>query len=251
MRKLVLGAIVLVVLIGWFFLRKGAALEQAGLLKIGICPDYPPFEYKNEQGEIVGFDIDVVDALMQELQEPFEIVAMPFEMLMPQVQMGSISLLVSGLTATPERAKRILLSRSYTPQEPLVLLTKDAVWKPHTLEDFVGKRIIVNYGHQADALLQKYKEIEAVRTPSAAEALMSLRYHKADGFLVDFQTAKRLQLQEPGLTIVTLEYPAQAMVIGIAPHQQHLLERINNALDTLEREGRLEALWQKWDLKEA
>ena len=82
-------------------------------LVVGTEAEFRPFEYVNERGEIVGFDIDLATLMAEELGVDLRIVNLKFTALPQELLKGTIDVIISGMTATLERAKRISFSDSY------------------------------------------------------------------------------------------------------------------------------------------
>jgi ABC-type amino acid transport substrate-binding protein len=79
-------------------------IQEAGVIKVGTSADYPPFEYVDEQGNKVGFDIELMQEIANRMGVELEWVDMPFDSLIAGVQEGKIS--VRMLSRSP-RASRV------------------------------------------------------------------------------------------------------------------------------------------------
>lgn len=70
---------------------------------IGISADYPPFEYHNEAGELVGFDVELIEKLSNDLGFSYDIIELPFDELVASIDNGKINMIVSGISANEDR----------------------------------------------------------------------------------------------------------------------------------------------------
>ncbi len=81
---------------------------------LGTDPQFAPFEFKNDAGEIVGFGVDIARAIAGDLGVPLKIGSVGFDALMPaSITSGRVDLAMSGITITPERAGVVSFSNPY------------------------------------------------------------------------------------------------------------------------------------------
>lgn len=70
---------------------------------IGMSSDFSPFEYYDEAGELVGFDVDLIEKLSNDLEFSYEIIELPFDELVASIDNGKINMIVSGISANEDR----------------------------------------------------------------------------------------------------------------------------------------------------
>lgn len=70
---------------------------------IGMSGDFPPFEYHNEAGELVGFDVELIENLSNDLGFSYDIVDLPFDELVASIDNGKINMIISGISANEDR----------------------------------------------------------------------------------------------------------------------------------------------------
>src|SRR5271170_5448327 len=98
------------VLIG---LLAGCGQQQSNRLVVGMELAYPPFEMIDQQGQPAGVSVDLAHDLGKQLGREVQIENIPFHGLIPSLQTRKIDLVISSMTATPERAKSIAFSDPY------------------------------------------------------------------------------------------------------------------------------------------
>src|SRR5438552_11375611 len=105
----------LVLILGLLFqwLILGCAPATKEKLIVGMELAYPPFEMTDPQGRPTGVSVDLARALGKFLGQEIQIQNLPFDGLIPSLQTRKIDLIISSLTATPERAKSIDFSDPY------------------------------------------------------------------------------------------------------------------------------------------
>lgn len=253
MRKLYLILSILVIaIIGirvFRSLQHTSHLKESALL-VGTSADYPPFSFLKD-GNIVGFDIDVIKAVAERLHKKIEIKDIPFDMLIPEIQLGKIHLIAAGMTQTPARAERVLFTRPYIQGDKLLVLSPKNKPAIRSLEDLTNKEVLVNDGYTADLYMSKLKGPIIKRLKTPAEAFLALTTNKADAYVVASNTAQpffKLYGSEQ-FNIYPLPEATDSYSFAISKKYPELLEPIQKAVDDLEADGTLAQLKQKWNLQ--
>ena len=110
-----------------------APLEKKPI-KIGISTSFPPFNYKDANGEIQGYNADVARAICEKMQVSCEFSPMPFPEIISALEKGLVQFAPSNFLWTPERAARINFSEKYyRSTTSLVGLSKDSFEDPMVL----------------------------------------------------------------------------------------------------------------------
>lgn len=216
-------------------------------LIVGTCADFPPLSYK-ENDEIVGFDIDVINEVAKRLDKRVEIKDMPFDVLIPQLQEGTIHVIAGGLSATIERARYIAFSKPYITQNPLVLLTLKSTSNITDIDNLIQKRVLVNRGYTSDFFISNIKNIFIIRSGSIADALLLLEAHEADAFITQSITADPIIRSKEHFITHTIKNTGENIAFGIGKNSYLLQEKINETLSTMELDGAMESLKQKWHI---
>ena len=82
------------------------AAKDSKKLRVGLNAVFAPFEYK-ENGQVVGFDVDLINEIAKDLNYETEIIDQSFDGLIPSLKAGKIDVIVSGMTATDDRRKSV------------------------------------------------------------------------------------------------------------------------------------------------
>ena len=93
-------------------------------LIVGMEVSFFPFEYANEQGEFMGFDVEIAQLAAKELGVEIEIRDMEFAGLIPALQGGKLDMIISGMTRTLTRAKTVTFTQPYFETGLCALLSK-------------------------------------------------------------------------------------------------------------------------------
>src|SRR5262245_47052573 len=81
-------------------------------LRVGIAPDYPPIVFK-QQGRLTGLEVDCARGLEAELGRHVELVELDWDALIPALESGQIDVIMSGMSITEARARRVRFVSRY------------------------------------------------------------------------------------------------------------------------------------------
>ncbi|MCB0167859.1 MAG: amino acid ABC transporter substrate-binding protein [Anaerolineae bacterium] len=223
-----------------------AEIRQRGTLRVGLDASFPPFETINEQGQIVGLDVDIAQAVAADLGVELELVNIGFDGLYDALLARRADLVISGLPYDPRWTQDVAYTRNYF-NAGQVLVTPADESTIDGPEDVVGRTVAVEWGSQADMEGRRLeKEAEGVtlqRYPSAAEALEAVLNNQVDAAIVDGVSA--VAATSRGLrpvTYLTDEWYAAAVHID----SRELLDVVNQTLTRLDESGEMAKMQVKW-----
>lgn len=121
------------------------AAEAPGAMTVATEPAFPPFESVGDDGELVGFDIDLMNAIGAEAGIDINFESLPFDGIIPSLQSGTVDAAISAMTITEERAQTVDFSRPYF-VAGLAIAVREDEDAITSLEDLEGKRIAVQIG---------------------------------------------------------------------------------------------------------
>lgn len=217
-------------------------------LIVGTNTEFVPFSYI-ENGEIVGFDIDVAKEVCRRLGKRCVFKDMPFDALIPDLSYGNVDFIAAGMSWTEERAKRVSFTRPYLSHDPLVIfsLTSQNVT---TLDGLRGKNVIVNEGYTADLFLTERGDLNLIRLSAPADAFLGIMNGRAEAFVTAESTVTSfLENQDPAMFRYNpIEGVDENCAIVVSKNKSELLAAIQGALDSMERDGTMAKLKRKWKL---
>ena len=229
--------------------------KDPNLLIIANNANYPPYEFVNKQGELVGLDIDVAHALAKELGKKLIIKEMDFDAQILALKQGKVDLIISGLYITPSRSKEIFLV-PYIPQEasPLSVIfwkKKPEINSLSDLENYLdGKPVTIQSGNYLEGTLQGFGRLNVRGLNGPTEQILDLKYQKSEAAAVETFVAKTLTSGNENLYSVELALPSkdQSMLVGIgvAKFNSGLRDKIEHAVDSLKKDGSLGEIVKKW-----
>ena len=123
-KKLVIYILIAAVII--FSIGLSGCIEDSeNKIIVGTSADYPPFEYV-ENGKIVGFDIELITELLEELGYTVEVQDIGFDSLVPSLVTGKIDVIAAAMTITPLRLEKIDFTDSYYNSDQSILILADS-----------------------------------------------------------------------------------------------------------------------------
>jgi polar amino acid transport system substrate-binding protein len=219
---------------------------ERGELIVGLEPEFPPFESRNEKGEIVGFDVDMARELAKDLGVTLRLDANSWDSLPTALATRKVDIIISGMTATEERAK----SRSFT--EPyfrnalcLLVNAKSGIDKQ---ADVNGKRLAVKLGTTGDEqALRLFPDAKVTRFDEEAACALEVATGRADAFLYDRHSVIRHHKNNPETTraiLDTVTHEPYAMAVRLG--ETKFVERLNRFLEDFRADGRYQRTYDKY-----
>ncbi len=211
-------------------------------------PEYPPFESVDADGSVVGYDIDLINAIGEKIGAEFIPEAMAFDAVVSAVQADPNTIGLSGISITEERKLNVNFSDGYIDAGLVVIMKADAGFA--SVDDLKGKMIGVQLGTTSDFKAEEITGAENVQTYNTfINAVLDLQGNQIDAVIVDAPVGMAIlaSMNDPSLVIADIDLGA-ADWYGIAVNKANteLLDKINAALAELKAEGFMEALAAKY-----
>jgi polar amino acid transport system substrate-binding protein len=224
--------------------RKSADRE----LKVGMELAYPPFEMTDEQGQPAGVSVDLAHALGEALGRPVRIENLPFDGLIPSLKTGKIDLILSSMTATPERAESIDFSEPYlTTGLAMLAGAKSDVQSIGDLAQ--SSRVVAvkkgTTGHLYAAANLGAATIRVLDKENTC--VLEVAQGKADAFLYDqMSVLKNWQQHRDTTRPLLAAFRAESWAIGIRKGNDPLRAQVNAFLADFRTRGGFEQLGDRW-----
>ena len=206
-------------------------------LYVGTNAEFVPYEYL-ENGQLKGFDIELMEALGAELGYEIVWTNIGFDGLLPALQMKKIDAVIAGMSSTPEREKAVSFSTPYMlidSSDHLVLVNKNSLYNKK--EDLKGKHIGVQIGTIQEQFAKDLGGIPKLYD-GWTNAIMDLEHNKIDAVIIaDVTGEKYLQSVKniKKIDIVVDTNPGAAIAVRKADKQ--LVENLNKALESIDEKG--------------
>lgn len=205
------------------------------------------WEDPSDPDHIVGFEVDIMEALARRLGVKQRFVQYNWSNLVPSLERGDFDIAMNGLEATAERAERILLSRPYFVYAETLAIKKGAPYR--SLADLRGKRVATLNQTYAHDLLRD-AAVEIVLYEGNEEPYLDLENGRVDAVLLDNVIADRYGCNRPTITCLPDDVARGTYVIGIRKQDPELKAALDAALEAMIADGEMERILTKarlWD----
>ena len=216
---------------------------QAGVLVMATNAEFPPYEY-HQGDKIVGIDVEICQAIADEMGRELVIEDMAFDSVITSVYTGKADLGAAGLTVTEDRLKNINFSTPYATAAQVIIVAEDSeIASP---DDLIGKTIGVQLGTTGDIYAEDIEDATLERYNKGFEAVQALLQGKIDAVIIDNEPAKVYVSQNEGLKIVDEAFTYEEYAIAIAKNNTDLLNEVNAAIAKLKESGKLDEIVNKY-----
>lgn len=223
-----------------------AGPKEAGKLVMGTNADFPPFEFRNEQNEVDGFDADIAKAIAEALGKELVIEDMEFGGLTQALNSKRIDIAVAGMTITEERLKEVDFSEPYYNAGQTVVVLEEETGI-NGVDDLEGKIIAVQLGTTGDLEAHDRFPAENVRQYNKInEGFLDLANKRVDAIIIDIPVAERYIQIKGGCKTVGGAFTEELFGIAVNKENTKLLEDINKVLVDLKKSGKFDELISKW-----
>ena len=229
--------------------QSGAPQTESKALLVGTDANFPPFE-KQEGGEIVGFDIDIIKAIGEESGFAVNVQHLGWDLALDGVDKGKVDIGIAAITIDEDRQKIYDFSEPYFEAKQIILVKEES---PVTsLADLAGKKIGVQAGTTGGKVVQAkfgntYEGIKGFEdVPAAIDDLLNGRIDAvvADDFVIKEYVK---QIGDQGFKAVEdSSFEKEFYGIIVKKGNQELLDKINDGLKKINENGKYEEIHKKY-----
>ena len=224
-----------------------AGAAHAEDMKVGANIGNVPWEFQDASGNMVGFEIDLVNEVGKRLGKDVKIENIPFNGLFSAVQSGQIDAAVSSITITPKRLLSVSFAQPYYDSDQSLTVTAAGGLK--SLEDHKGKVIGVDTGSTGDMWATenqaKYGITEIRKFEGLSPAMLDLEAGRIDGYVSDIPALQYYVKDKPQFAVVQRIPTGEQYSIMFAKDSP-LAGQTDKILADLKKEGFIAGLHEKW-----
>ena len=221
-----------------------AALQAAEPLRVGMELSYPPFESIGADGQPQGVSVEMARALAAELGRPLEIENIPFTGLIPALKSGKIDLIISSMTATPERAKAVAFSDPYLTTGLGALGPASSKTTGLAEIDQPGNTVVVRQGTTGEVFARKnLKNARLLTLDKESACVVEVTQGKATAFIYDQMSVFQNNKRNPDTTRALLApLQTESWAIALRQGDADLLAQVNAFLAKYRADGGFDKL---------
>lgn len=246
-----------------------ARIRATREIRVGADISYAPLEFYNALApdvldrpagepapEVQGIDADLAAALGRKLGVRFTFVSVPFDNLINALKAGQIDVIISGMSATADRAKLISFIE-YFKAGTSIVVRKAAARSIHSLQDLCGKTVAVQQGTTQEELANTQKglcgkqQLTVRSLPSGSQVLLQVKHRQADAALVDFPVAAynaKVSNHGQDFAVVGSQIDPGPFGIGVRKQDSQLREVLRTALEQLFTDGTYQKILANWNV---
>ena len=213
---------------------------------------YPPFGSKDMvTHKIVGFDVDVIEAIGKASGFKVQVQNLQFDGLIPALVAGNIDIAINDITITEARAKHVDFSRRYYIAGLGVVVNQDNK-TIRTAKDLEGKRLAVSIGSTGEEAARGIKNAKVVVFNQLNECYLELKNRGVDAVVNDLPTNDYYVATAGKGAVKSLSLALNEEDLGIAVKKgnKDLLKLIDKGLKTIKQNGEFAKIYKKWFAKE-
>jgi len=237
-------------------LSVSAFAQGARTIRIGVEASYAPFESKLPNGQLVGFEIDLGNALCAQIGAKCVWVENSFDGLIPALKAKKFECVMSAISITPEREKEIIFTNK-TSNTPCYLVVKKGAGLHATAQSLAGKTVGVAQGSIFEIFAKKFWEPKGVTVTtyqSSDLAYADLLAGRLDGVIDDVEVLVGSFLTKPGGQNYELAQPkvydakifGPGAGIGLRKDEGKLRDELNKALVKIRKNGTYDKIAKKY-----
>jgi polar amino acid transport system substrate-binding protein len=226
------------------------APAPAKVYVVGTDAAYAPFESQNEKGEIVGFDIEVVQAIAKKAGFEVKFVNTPWEGIFNALGQGDRDMIVSAVTITEERKQTMDFSNPYFDAQQLIAVKENS--KVSKFADLKKLKVGVQTGTTGDEAVTKLlgkTSTNIKRFESTPLALKELEASGVDAVVADNGVVIHYVANNPGgkfKMVADKEFVPEQYGIAIKKGNTELQEKLNKGLAEITADGTYEQIYKKY-----
>lgn len=230
--------------------RSWEEIKTKGELVVGLDDSFPPMGFRDEKGEIVGFDIDMAKEAAKRMGVKAVFKPIQWDGVVLSLDNKDIDVIWNGLTITDKRKQQIVFSKVYLQNKQIILVKNDSTIKEK--KNLSGKVVGIQLGSSSENALtadtttsKSLKEIK--KYSNNTEALMDLKEGRLDAVVVDEVVGRYYMSKKPGVyKVLDEDFGKEDYGVGIRKNDTSFKNKLDEALDSMKADGTADKISQKW-----
>jgi len=224
-------------------------LKNQGVVRVGVRNDNPPMSFIDEDGEWVGFDVDLANAIAAQLGLEPQLVVVDGTTRISFLQDGEVDMSVASMNHTRDRDDAIDFSITYFWDNQSFLIRKGSY---DSIDQLIGKRVAANAGSSVIPSWQAYSAARNGPAPDIVEfddklaAMQALQDGAVEGYSEDNITLLSLAAGNPNLELLAGGHNPVQFGIGVPNDDSLWRDQVNYALQELWENGTYLQIYDRW-----
>ena len=253
MKKFFMAALLLVTMVFAGCGGGDTAKTEEQKIVIGLDDEYAPMGFKNEQNEIIGFDVDLAKEAAKRLGSQVEFKAIDWNSKEAELKSGRIDIIWNGLDITPERQENMLFSDPYMDNRQIIFVTKGNDQGITSEADLAGKSVGTQAGSTAEAYIDKTEGLkdsfsEFKTYGDYVSAFMDLENGRINALVCD-EIVGRYAMSKQGDKFDALNVtvgPVSQFGLAFRKDNTELRNKVQKVFDEMVTDGTASKISEQW-----
>lgn len=230
----------------------GEENQEMETLVVGLDDAFAPMGFRDEEGNLVGFDIDLANAVCEELGMKAEFKPIDWNAKEAELSGGTVDCLWNGMSVTPERIEEMALTYKYLNNKIVIMALADSDLDVTSADQLADLKIGTQAGSSALQMLQANEAYDSFKDNISEyakydTAIMDLKAGRVDVIVVDQVLGEYTNNNLGGeMKECTYALGDDFYTIGCAADNTELRDKLNDALKTLIDNGKAAEISEKW-----
>ncbi|MDE1548380.1 amino acid ABC transporter substrate-binding protein [Jeotgalibaca caeni] len=221
---------------------------------VGIDETFAPMSFRNNEGDIVGFDVDLAEEVGEMMGVTFTFQPIDWVMKETELNAGNIDLIWNGYSITEERKEKVAFTDPYLDNKQIIVTLADS--DIETKADLAGKVVATQQGSATlDALnadetgvVEEFDGGEPILYPTFTDVFNDLDSGRSEAIVVDEVLGRYIMKQKGQENYKVLEenFGEEEYGVGVRKDDTELLDNLNESLDELKKNGTYDEIYQTW-----
>jgi len=225
-------------------------LKKRGVFVLGLDDSFPPLGFRDENNDIVGYDIDLAKEVAKRLGVEFKAQPIDWDAKEMELNTGKIDCIWNGFTMTGEREKALAFTKAYLNNEQVLVVRSDSGVK--SLADMAGKTVGLQSGSSAQEAVNGNKTFAAslkkqVMFKDNVTALNDLSIGGVDGVVMDSVVAEySITATKKPFTVIDEPLSKEEYGVAFRKGDAALRDEVQKTLEEMQKDGTVTAVSIKW-----
>ncbi|MBF9016848.1 MULTISPECIES: amino acid ABC transporter substrate-binding protein [unclassified Oceanispirochaeta] len=225
-------------------------IQDKGVFVLGLDDSFPPMGFRDENGEVAGFDIDLAKEVCKRMGVELKMQPIDWDAKILDLNSKDIDVIWNGLSISDERKEKISFSKPYIANRQIIIV--QAASGIDTKADLADQKVGVQLGSTADDAVNSDEATvatlnELVKFQDNIQALMDLEVGRIDAVVVDEILGRYYISKKPGVYDVAKEdFAAEEYGIGFRKGEDAFVAEVNRIMDEMVKDGSAAAISKKW-----
>lgn len=230
--------------------QAAAGGEKKDTIIVGLDDQFPPMGYRDDDGNLVGFDIDIATETFERMGMEVKLQPIDWKVKEQELNAETVDCLWNGYTITDARKEEVLFSDAYMKNRQIIVVMADS--DINSMDDLKGQKLALQSESSASDALDSVPDFknslgEVLLFDDNNKALMDLESGGASGVLIDEVVARYYTKKDPSKYRILDESLAdEEYGVGFRKSDEELRNKVNETFKEMKEDGTLAEISEKW-----